>query len=175
MNDILNTRSSNIWIHPITWLNRYLIPIKWLTSLRNKPCTVLQTVSLIVICWVLSLSQPTRPEDAHRVTGTAAALTLFFPWWCVPATGTQQTPVSVKYPHLMPGFLCAPAVEEQNGVVTDGLQVGGLFYEQDRSWCLLVPSLSEFPVFFPLTWASYLCLTAASASSCPHSRAKYWL
>ena len=82
VNGIFKTQSLNIWIHPIAWLNRYLILIKWLTSLRNKPFCVAnlwrQTVSPIVICWVLSLSQPTRPEDAHRVTGTAAALTLFF-------------------------------------------------------------------------------------------------
>lgn len=82
VNGIFKTRSSNIWIHPITRINRYLILIKWLTSLRNKPPLCCwprwQTVSPIVICWVLSLSQPTRPEDAHRVTGAAAALTLFF-------------------------------------------------------------------------------------------------
>ena len=82
VNGIFKPRSSNLWIHPITWLNRYLILIRWLTSLGNKPFCVAdlprQTVSSIVISWVLPLSQPTRPEDAHRVAGTAAALTLFF-------------------------------------------------------------------------------------------------
>lgn len=93
MNGIFKNESSNIWIHPITQLNRYLIPIEWLTSLRNKPCCVAdilqQTLSPIVICWVLSLSQPT-PWRCTPSLRHGSSTDPVFPWWCVPATGTQQ-------------------------------------------------------------------------------------
>lgn len=166
------------WIFKSTFgftplLNRYSTPIKWLPSLRNKPSCVanlcLQTVSPIVICWALSPSQPACPEDAHRVTGTAAALTLFFHGGvCQP--GAHSKLLCERSTRLIPGLPAHPWTEGQNRVVIHDLQVDSLFYQQDRSWCFLVPSLREFLLLFPFTWASRLCPWAAPASSCPQRR-----
>lgn len=170
MNGIFKNESSNIWIHPITQLNRYLIPIEWLTSLRNKPCCVAdilqQTLSPIVICWVLSLSQPT-PWRCTPSLRHGSSTDPVFPWWCVPATGTQQPLCVCEIPSLNPQ---TPSVPLRVGAkqAEHSSSGGKQFILLARQELVLAcPQFEGVSPVFP-TYLGFLLVV--KGSSCPPSR-----
>lgn len=173
MNGIFKTRSSNIWIHPITRISRYLILIKWLTSLRNKPCCV---ADLDGKQWApLSSAESFLCPSPHALkmhTESRAQQQQHWPCFSTVVCASQGHTANPCVREI-PSFNPLPW-EGKTRVIVHDLEGDSLFYWQDRSWCLRVPSFRGSLLFFPFTWASCLCSTAASASSCPRSRGQYW-
>lgn len=69
------------------------------------------------------------PHAPKMHTGRSRSTDPVFPWWCVPTTGTQQTPVRGKYPRLMPRLPACPC----NG----GANQGGHSWSGGRQFILL--------------------------------------